>query len=262
VHGNRLIAALAGSMIAAAAGPASGQGQPEPGANRKPPEMSPEAARQAEEPADEPLPEDDAPIDDAEVDATSGPDPAAPEPGRATDASIERSSADPEGQELSGTIGVELGGRVSPGGLHLGGAYLYQLSERDWFDGGLAFTLGGGGRACFQDRDGETICDHGVTAGFGGEVAVGVRRYFPGQGNFTPYARVALALRLVSYGGDDVRGFAIPLEAGGGVRAKVSDRVSVVGAAELRLGPAWFNSGLGAEPHLGLAVHAAAELRL
>ena len=263
MHGHRLIAALAGSMIAAAAGPASGQGQPEPGANPKPPEMSPEAARQAEQPPDEPVPEDDEPVDDAEVDATSGPDPAVPEPGSTSDASIEGpSSAGPEGQELSGMLGVELGGRVSPGGLHLGGAYLYQLSERDWFDGGLAFTLGGGGRACFQDRDGETICDHGVTDGFGGEIAVGVRRYFTGQGRFTPYARVALALRLISYGGDDVRGFAIPLEAGGGVRARVSDRVSVVGAADLRLGPAWFNSDLGAEPHLGLAVHAAAELRL
>lgn len=260
MHGHRLIAAFAGLMIAAS--PAHGQGQPEPAADPKPPEMSPEAARQAEQ-AEDPVPEDDAPVDDADVDATSGPDPAPSEPASTPETSIEAgSSSDAEGQELSGTIGVELGGRVSPGGLHLGGAYLYQLSDRDWFDGGLAFTLGGGGRACFQDRDGETLCDHGVTDGFGGEVAAGVRRYFPGQGRFTPYARVALALRLVSYGGDDVRGFAIPLEAGGGVRAKVSDRVSVVGAAELRLGPAWFNSGLGAEPHLGLAVHAAAELRL
>jgi len=173
-----------------------------------------------------------------------------------------RSEVAASDQELSGSLGAELGGRVSPGGLYVGGAYLYQLSDRDWFDGGLSFTFGSGAAACFQDREGDTVCDHGVTDGFGGEVALGMRRYFPGQGRFTPYARVAVGLRLVSYGADDVSGLAIPLEAGGGVRAWISERVSIAGAAELRVGPAWFNSDLGSEPHLGLAIHAAAELRL
>jgi hypothetical protein len=166
------------------------------------------------------------------------------------------------GAELSGAIGAELGGRVTPGGLHLAGAFLYQLSDQDWFDGGLAFTFGSGQEACFRDRGGDTVCDHGVVDGFGAEAAAGVRRYFPGQAAFTPYARAALALRWVRYGGDGVGGLAIPLELGGGVRAPVTDRIWLAGGAEVRLGPAWFNRDLGSEPHIGLAVHAAAEFRL
>jgi hypothetical protein len=167
-----------------------------------------------------------------------------------------------DGQELSGGLGAELGGRVSPGGLHVAGAYLYQLSDQDWFDGGLSFTFGGGGAACFRDRDDETLCDHGMLDGFGGEVSVGARRYFTGRGKFVPYARAAIGLRIVSYGSDDVNGLAIPLHLGGGVRSQVSDRIWIAGGAELRVGPAWFNRSLGAEPHIGLAIHAAAEFRL
>ncbi len=165
-------------------------------------------------------------------------------------------------QELSGALGVEFGGRVSPGGLHVAGSYLYQLSDVDWFDGGLSFTFGGGDAGCFRDRDGGFVCDHGVVDGFGGEIAGGVRRYFPGQGRFTPYARAALGLRLVSFGDDDVTGLALPVQLGGGVRAVVAERMSVAGGAELRLGPAWFNHDLGTEPHLGLTIHFAFEYRL
>jgi hypothetical protein len=269
--GGRVLAGVAAALVAVAVAPeAYGQApSPEPPAEPKSPELSPEAARQGEEPPEEePVPDgdgttDDGTTDDGATDDGGTTDASATDSDAKTDAGIERRAAgDTGGQELSGSIGAEMGGRVSPGGLHVGGAYLYQLSEQDWFDGGLAFTFGSSARACFRDRDGDTLCDHGVTDGFGGEVSGGVRRYFPGQGRFTPYARVAIALRLVSYGGDDVRGFAIPLEAGGGVRAAVSDRISIAGGAELRLGPAWFNSDLGTEPHLGLAIHVAAEMRL
>jgi hypothetical protein len=165
-------------------------------------------------------------------------------------------------QELSGALGLEMGGRLSPGGLHVGGAYLHRLSDDDWFEGGLSFTFGSGQAACFRDREDVFVCDHGVTDGFGGEVAAGIRRFFPGQGKFLPYARAALGLRLVSYGADDVTGVAVPLHLGGGVRAQVAPRISIAGAAELRIGPAWFDRELGSEPHIGLAVHAGIEFRL
>jgi hypothetical protein len=167
-------------------------------------------------------------------------------------------------QELGGRLGAEFGGRVSPGGLHVGGSYLYQMTDDDWFEGGLAFTFGGGDAACFRDRDDDYLCDHGVMEGFSGEVAAGVRRFFFSrrQGRFLPYARAALGLRLIGYGADGVTGLAIPLQLGGGVRVRVAERISLTGGADLRLGPAWFNKDLGVEPHVGLAVHAGIEFAL
>ena len=98
--------------------------------------------------------------------------------------------------------------------------------------------------------------------GFSGEVWAGVRRYFPGQGRFAPFARAALALRIDSYGGDDVKGLAIPVELGGGVRAQVADTVSVTGGANLGLGIAWFNHDLGTEPQVSLSVTTGVEFAL
>jgi opacity protein-like surface antigen len=185
-------------------------------------------------------------------------------PDAGPDAGPEQAAKKPRAadQELSASLGMDVGGRVSPGGLHVAGAFLYQLSDQDWFDGGLSFTFGSGQAACFRDRDNDFLCDHGSLDGFGAELSGGVRRYFPGQGKFTPYARAGLGLRLVSFGGDDVRGLAIPLQLGGGVRARVADRISVTGGAELRVGPAFFNRDLGTQPHLGLAVHGGVEFAL
>lgn len=165
-------------------------------------------------------------------------------------------------QALAAGLGMRLGGRSTPGGLELRGTYLYRLSEDDWFDGGLGFSFGGGGAACFRDRKDHFVCDHGVVDGFSGELWAGVRRYFPGQGRFAPFARVALGLRLDSYGGDDVKGLAIPVELGGGVRAQVADRVSVLGTAGLGIGVAFFDHDLGTEPQLSLSVLAGVEFAL
>jgi hypothetical protein len=165
-------------------------------------------------------------------------------------------------QELGGGLGVEAGGRLSPGGLHLIGDYLYQLSEHDWFDSGLSVTIGGGGAGCFRDRDDDFLCDQGIASGFAAEGFAGVRRFFPGQGVFAPYARAALGARVISFRGDDVTGFAVPVQLGGGIRARVTSTLSVVGGAEVRLGVAWFDRELGAEPHITLAIHGGVEFAL
>lgn len=173
------------------------------------------------------------------------------------------SLADPAGeQELGGTLGIETGGRTSPGGFQLASAYLYRLSDEDWFDGGVTVTYGGGSAACFRDRDGDLLCDHGLLDGFAAEVSGGVRRFFAGQKKFSPYARAAVGLRVATYTADDVTGLAIPLILGGGVRAAVTDGIAVVGGADLRAGPAFFGGDLGAEPHFTLSVHVGAEFRL
>jgi len=196
----------------------------------------------------------------AQQDAAADP---ADEPAAAASAESAAAPEDPAGmQELGGQVGMEMGGRVSPGGFHVLGSYLYRLSDVDWFEGGLSVTVGGGGAGCFRDREDDFLCDHSLAHGFGLEALAGVRRFFAGQGKFSPFARGAIGVRVVSFGADDVSGLAIPLILGGGIRARVADHLAVVGGADLRLGVGWFSRDLGSEPHLTLAVHAGVEFRL
>jgi len=165
-------------------------------------------------------------------------------------------------QLIGGTIGVAAGGRTTPGGLHVTGHYLYQLSEQDWFDGIAGFTFGGGDAACFRDRSDTLLCDHDLAEGGSIELALGVRRMFLPQGRFRPFARVAVGGALVRFGGDDVSGAALVGHAGAGLRASVAPGVAVIALADVMLGVGAFSRGVGGEPQLGLAVTAGAEVRL
>lgn len=165
-------------------------------------------------------------------------------------------------QGIAAAAGMAVGGRVTPGGLRVAGHYLYQLSSSDWFDGTAAFTFGGGGAACFRDRDNAFVCDHGVGDGSSVEVSAGVRRMFGGQGAFRPFARAAIGIAYVRFSDDDLTGIAVPLHLGGGVRARVASGVALVGQGELLVGIGSFGRGLGGEPQLGLAITAGAEFRL
>lgn len=187
------------------------------------------------------------------VAAQPAPEPA-PEPALAAD-----SIGD---QLIGGAIGVAAGGRTTAGGLRVTGHYLYQLSDEDWFDGIASFTFGGGGAGCFRDRSDALVCDHGLASGTAIEVAAGVRRMFAAQGRFRPFARAAVGIAVVRFGGDDLTGFAIPAHAAAGLRAAISADVAVFALADASLGIARFGRGLGVEPQLGFAVTAGAEVRL
>lgn len=165
-------------------------------------------------------------------------------------------------QSLGATIGIAGGGRVTPGGLRIGGHYLYQLSSQDWFDGTASFTFGGGGAECYRDRMDDVICDHGFADGRAIEVVAAVRRYFAAQGIYRPFARAGVGIGVVRFGDDDLTGVTIPLHAGGGVHANVSRQVAVVAQAEVIAGLGRFGRGMGTEPQLGIAVTAGAEFRL
>jgi len=158
--------------------------------------------------------------------------------------------------------GVATGGRVTPGGLRIAGHYLYQLSDEDWFDGGASFTYGSGTAACFHDRANHFVCDHGLADGAGVEISATVRRYFDAQGMFRPFARAGIGVGLARFGSDSVSGLVVPLHAGGGLRAGVSDAVAIVAQAELEIGFGVFNQSLGLQPQLGLSIVAGAEFRL
>ncbi len=178
------------------------------------------------------------------------------------------SAADELGDQGVGAMtGLATGGRVTAGGVRVSGHYLYQLSDKDWFDGTAAFTIGGGDRACSRDRSAADqrdvmTCDHGIADGAAVEIAAGVRRMFAGQGAFRPFARAAIGISYTRFATDDVSGVAFPLHLGGGVRAKVSEGVALVAITELTLGLGRFGRGLETEPQLGLAVTAGAEFRL
>jgi hypothetical protein len=165
-------------------------------------------------------------------------------------------------REISAVVGAASGSRTTPGGFRVGGRFLYQLSDQDWFDGAVAFTFGSGTAACFRDRSDTFVCDHGLADGFSGELGAGIRRFFAGNGGFRPYARLGVAARVIRFGADDVTGFAIPIEAGGGVRVRVADDVAVGGEASLEIGPGWLGHGLGAQLERGFAIGALVEIRL
>jgi len=171
-------------------------------------------------------------------------------------------ATDAAGQGVGGELGIAGGGRVTPGGLRIAGHYLYQLSDRDWFDGSASFTYGGGGAECFRDREDRFICQHGFADGKSVEISANVRRWFAPQGQFHPFARVGVGVALVDFSSDGVSGIAIPLHAGGGVHAEVSPGIAIVVQAEVELGFGAFGHGLGVEPQLGAAVLAGAEFRL
>lgn len=165
-------------------------------------------------------------------------------------------------QAIGADLGIAGGGRVTPGGLRIAGHYIYQLSEQDWFAGTASFTYGGGDARCFRDRMNTFLCDHGFTDGGSVEISANVRRFFAARGSFRPFARAGVGVALVRFSGDDVSGLAIPLHAGGGVRASVAPGIAVVAQADVQLGFGVFGHDLGVEPQLGMTVTAGAEFRL
>src|SRR5258705_13819668 len=136
------------------------------------------------------------------------------------------------------------------------------MTEDDWFESVATFTFGRGTAACFRDRSDAFVCDHGVADGLGAEIAGAVRHRILGKGDYQPYLRGGVALRIDRFGGDDVRGLAIPLTAGAGVRVAITDNLALSGEASIELGIAWLSHGLGAEPQLGLGITALVEFAL
>lgn len=196
--------------------------------------------------------------------AGASPSPASPSPPSPPSPATPAESGDNEigDQGIAAELGLAAGGRVTPGGLRIAGHYLYQLSERDWFDGVASFTFGSGQAACFRDRQDALVCSHGLADGSGIEISLSVRRLFAPQGAFRPFVRAGVGVGLVRFAGDDVTGLTVPLHGGGGVRVAVAPAIAVVAEGELALGVGGFNHGLGGQPQLGLVVTAGAEFRL
>ena len=196
--------------------------------------------------------------------APGDPSPAGDAPAPASAAGDPAPAADavPAGErELGARLGVAMGRRFTPGGVRVAGVMLYRLSQSDWFDGSMAFTVGRSRSTCFTDRDGVFACDYGVIDGTAIDLMAGVRRFLPGPERFAPYVRAGVGARVLSFG-DDVRGFGIPVSAGVGVRARVSDLVAVGGDVGVEAGIAWLDHGLGSQSQLGVVMQGLVELWL
>lgn len=164
--------------------------------------------------------------------------------------------------ELGAHMGVVTGGGSSPGGLKLGGNYLYRLSGIDWFEGELRVVIGNGRASCFTDRQGEYLCTHGPVAGRVAELSAGVRRYLLPQDAFTPFAQLRVGLRVATFPGDRTTGVALPIAAGFGVRGQINELVAVGGMASLEGGVSLYSGDLGVEPLLALAIQVNVEFTI
>jgi hypothetical protein len=164
-------------------------------------------------------------------------------------------------------LGAEVGATggsdgTTPGGMRIGGRYLYRMTDHDWFDGGVAFTFGSPNDGCWRTPPDGMSCDHGAADGFAGDLSLGLRRNLPGQGAFTPFVRGGVFGRVLRFTGDDVSGAALGVDAGAGVAARVRKDVAVVGSAGGFAGRGWLGSGVGGAGQLGMIVTVGAELRL
>src|SRR5262249_15688147 len=96
-------------------------------------------------------------------------------------------------REVGVQLGVASGAHTTPGGLRIGGHFLYQMSDSDWFEGLAAVTYGSSAAGCFRDRGDAYVCQHGLADGFSVDLGVGLRRFFAAQRGFRPFARLAVA---------------------------------------------------------------------
>jgi len=164
--------------------------------------------------------------------------------------------------EIGGYLGLRGGGRVTPGGVSLGGTFLYRVASGIWSDSSVGVTLAGTEPGCFLERDGERFCDHGVFGGSGLSARSGIRLFFAENRGVTPYARTGIGFEYIAFGDDGLDGVAIPIYLGAGVRAPVDDRVSVGGAALVQAGVAFFDQQIGTEPYVSLSIMATVEFDL
>ena len=105
-------------------------------------------------------------------------------------------------------------------------------------------------------------CNHGVADGFAGDLALGIRRHFRGQGAFTPFVRGGGFARILRFAADDITGAALGLELGAGLAADLQDDVAIIAGASAFAGRGWLGGGVGGTGQLGMLISVGAEIRL
>lgn len=167
-------------------------------------------------------------------------------------------------QEIGARLGTQLGALgVTPGGLRVGGVFLYRMSERTWFDAEAASSFGAGASQCNVRQDRSLDCEHGLADGFGFQLGAHLRWFLTTRpSGFQPYVRGGLGLDLAHFGGDDVTGVALTARGSFGIRHPVGSGVMVGGEALLSAGPGLYSGGVGVRPYTALLVQFGLEIAL
>ena len=169
-------------------------------------------------------------------------------------------------QEIGLRLGAQVGlSSLTPGGVRLGGVYLYRMDETTWFDGEASTAFGAGGSGCFYDRSENLtlVCHHGGFDGFGMSLAAGVRYVLTEQASgFLPYLRAGAGLSYAGFSDDSVSGVGLFGYGGAGGRFRVAPGVAIGGEALLLLGAGLYNSDLGGRLLAGLVVQFGVEFTL
>ena len=146
--------------------------------------------------------------------------------------------------------------------MTLAGAYLYRMVDNEWLEMGLRFIRGSDEAGCFRNRQNEVNCNYGFFAGSTAEMSLSFRHYFDGPLRFRPFAKLGTGIRLIEFRGDDSRGLGIPLRMGGGIRARVSKHLIVVGQFEGEGGFSYLNQNIGSAFWASLNVMTGLEINI
>lgn len=161
----------------------------------------------------------------------------------------------PAEQEVGARLGARLNlGGLGNGGVQLGGAFLYRLTERVWFDTQVGVSIGGKTRDCYLARSLDVTCDPSLASGAGVMVSGGPRWFFDEIAGLTPHVGGGLAVGYVSHSADDLTGIAFPVWLSGGARAPLRDGLSLGGELVFAAGPAHLSRDQGWTPVVSLSL--------
>lgn len=158
-------------------------------------------------------------------------------------------------------VGLNLVG-VGPGGFYFGGDWLYRLSSRVWFDGRVAFLIGGGKTDCTTRATGASECSSTMTNGFGTDLLVGLRWFPTDEAGVIPWFGTGIGFGLVDFTGDRLAGLRLPFWAGVGARKTIADGVAIGGEAVATFGPTYLGRDLGWRGDFGLILSFGVDFRL
>ena len=145
--------------------------------------------------------------------------------------------------ELGLTLGGELGGRSTAGGMAIAGIWTEHLVGRVWFDSQARFTFGSRRAAC-----GDDMCANGVARGYATELGGAVRIF---SVDSKRWMRTGVAGRMTEFRTDDIVGYSLLVRFDIGYRFRGDKNSQYDLSAGLFGGPGWFSGGLRSEPQFG-----------
>ncbi len=124
----------------------------------------------------------------------------------------------------------------SPGGARVSGEYDRRLGRRLLLDLHAALLLGADERACYFDRQGALLCDHGAMEGMGLMLGGGVLLPLRTRPAYQAYLRLGAEVGRVSFDADDTSGLALAIRSGAGLRWQLGAKLSLHVEGNLALG--------------------------